>query len=74
MKLLKPVLNDVRDLKISLTGSGIRPFEELDMVLNKAKELIERCGAKGSNIYRVLHRKQYIYLNSKTLLLRSVVC
>jgi hypothetical protein len=60
LKLLKPVLDEVRDSKISLTGSGIKPFEELDVALNKAKELIERCGVKGSKIYRQIQVQEEI--------------
>lgn len=61
LKLLKPVLDEVRDSKTSSIESGIKLFGELDVALNKAKELIERCGAKGSKIYRVLRRQQYIF-------------
>lgn len=71
LNLLKPVIDEVRDSKISLTGSGIKLFKELDVVLSNAKKLIERCGAKGSKIYRVLRRQQYI---SKFKNISSEIC
>ncbi|XP_057854018.1 U-box domain-containing protein 4 [Cryptomeria japonica] len=60
LKLLKPLLDDVKDSKTALTGSVVRVFEELCAALKKARELIERCSAKGSKVYRVLRSQQYI--------------
>ena len=57
--------------KISLTGSGIKLFKVLDKALSNAKELIERCGAKGNKIYRVLRRQQYM---SKFKTFLSEIC
>eukprot|EP01018_Ginkgo_biloba_P030339 Gb_38670 [translate_table: standard] len=60
LKLLKPMFEDVGDLKTAVTGPVIRGFEELDLALNKAKDLIERCGPNNSKIYRVLRSQQFI--------------
>uniref|UniRef100_A0A0C9S3F4 RING-type E3 ubiquitin transferase n=1 Tax=Wollemia nobilis TaxID=56998 RepID=A0A0C9S3F4_9CONI len=60
LKLLKPLLDDVKDSKIALTGSAVRSFEELNSALDTARQLIERCGGKGSKVYRVLRRQQFV--------------
>ncbi|XP_057721355.1 U-box domain-containing protein 3 isoform X1 [Arachis stenosperma] len=54
LKRLKPVLDDVVDHNLPLEENLYRECEELDMLVNEAKELIEKWGPKMSKIRSVL--------------------
>eukprot|EP01018_Ginkgo_biloba_P006660 Gb_37110 [translate_table: standard] len=54
LKLLKPMHDDIGKSNTVSTGPVVRALETLDAALNKAKELVERCGPKSSRIYMAL--------------------
>ncbi|MED6110769.1 hypothetical protein PIB30_045871 [Stylosanthes scabra] len=54
LKRLKPVLDDVADHNLPLEENLYRECEELDMLVNEARELIEKWGPKMSKIHSVL--------------------
>ena len=53
LKFLKPLFDDIEKSNITMIAPVLRELEALDSTLNKANELVERCGPKGSNIYMV---------------------
>ncbi|XP_057862242.2 U-box domain-containing protein 4 [Cryptomeria japonica] len=59
LKLLKPLCDDLGKSNIVMTGQVTRALEALDAALIKARDLVERCGPKGSKIYMVLHSEQF---------------
>lgn len=59
LKFLKPLFDDIEKSNITMTAPVLRALEALDATLNKARELVERCGPKGSKIYMVLCSGQF---------------
>lgn len=55
LKLLKPLLDEVVDFKIPLDEVLNKECEELDMVVNEAREFMENWSPKMSKIFSVLH-------------------
>lgn len=55
LKLLKPLLDEVVDYKIPLDEVLNKECEELDMVVNEAREFMENWSPKMSKIFSVLH-------------------
>lgn len=55
LKLLKPLLDEVVDNKIPLDEVLNKECEELDMVVNEAREFMENWSPKMSKIFSVLH-------------------
>lgn len=52
VKLLVPLFEDVRDLRLSLPEEALTCFSAMDRTLNAAKDLLLLCN-KGSKIYLV---------------------
>lgn len=52
VKLLVPLFEDVRDLRLSLPDEALTCFSAMDRTLNAAKDLLLLCN-KGSKIYLV---------------------
>ena len=63
LKRLKPVLDDVADYKILLEENLYRECEELDMLVNEAREFIEKWSPKMSKIHSV---SNYLYSYGQT--------
>lgn len=59
LKFLKPLFDEMEKSTITMTAPVLRALEALDSTLNKARELVERCGPKGSKIYMVLCSGQF---------------
>ncbi|OVA02389.1 Armadillo [Macleaya cordata] len=55
LKLLKPVLDEVIDSAVHLDEKLVKELEELDIVVNEAREFMEKWCPKMSKIYSVLH-------------------
>ncbi|KAK1290528.1 U-box domain-containing protein 3 [Acorus calamus] len=60
LKLLKPVLDEVVDSQIPSDPLLLREIEELDAVVNEAREFMERQCPKMSNIYSVLQSEPFV--------------
>ncbi|KAG0596928.1 hypothetical protein M758_UG296500 [Ceratodon purpureus] len=48
LKRLQPLLEEVRDCKVLVAGAE---FKVVEGAVVKARELLERCGARGSKVY-----------------------
>ncbi|KAL2630496.1 hypothetical protein R1flu_015182 [Riccia fluitans] len=60
IKLLKPLLDEVRDTKIPLNNSAVVSLETLEGAILKAKGLFEKCGGKSSKLYMVLRCQMFV--------------
>ncbi|KAG6552763.1 hypothetical protein Mapa_005711 [Marchantia paleacea] len=60
IKLLKPLLDEVRDTKIPLNNPAIVSLEALEGAILKAKALFEKCGGKSSKLYMVLRCQVFV--------------
>ncbi|KAJ7556910.1 hypothetical protein O6H91_05G104000 [Diphasiastrum complanatum] len=60
LKLLRPMLDEVQESKLTLTTAAIASFELLEQALEDVKNLIERCARKGSKVYLVLRSHQIV--------------
>ncbi|KAF9605653.1 hypothetical protein IFM89_017996 [Coptis chinensis] len=54
LKLLKPVLDEVVDSRVSLDEMLMKEIEELDIAINEAREFLEKWNPKMSKICSVL--------------------
>ncbi|KAL3688412.1 hypothetical protein R1sor_014721 [Riccia sorocarpa] len=60
IKLLKPLLDEVRDTKVPLNNSAVVSLETLEGAILKAKALFEKCGGKSSKLYMVLRCQVFV--------------
>ncbi|KAK6259950.1 Armadillo - like 7 [Theobroma cacao] len=60
LKLLKPLLDDVVDREIPSDEILCKECEELDLVVNEAREFMENWSPKMSKIHRVLQSEPFL--------------
>ncbi|KAG0574089.1 hypothetical protein KC19_VG233000 [Ceratodon purpureus] len=57
LKRLQPLLEEVRDCKALVAGAE---FQAVEGVVVKARELLERCGSRGSKVYLNLRSQKLL--------------
>ncbi|KAK8981150.1 hypothetical protein V6N11_059835 [Hibiscus sabdariffa] len=60
LKLLKPLLDDVIDCEIPSDEDLCKECEELDMLVNEAREFMENWSPKMSKIHMVIQREPFL--------------
>ncbi|KAG6523398.1 U-box domain-containing protein 3-like [Zingiber officinale] len=68
LKLLKPLLDEALDSELDLDVCLMKEFEEFDVAVNEARELIEKGPQKMSKIYRVLQSESLLLKIQKSAL------
>lgn len=75
LKLLKPVLDEFIDSKILLDEMLVREIEDLDMVINEARDFLERWNPKMSKILSVLQSEPLaMKIHSSSIDICHVLC
>ncbi|KAL6952839.1 hypothetical protein U1Q18_046419, partial [Sarracenia purpurea var. burkii] len=75
LKLLKPVLDDVVDNKLPSDEVLYKECEELDIVVNEAREFVESWSLKMSNICSVLQSDSLVMkIQSSSIEICRIIC
>lgn len=75
LKHLKPVLDDVTDLKATLDEALFKECEELDIAVNEAREFLEKWSPRMSKILCVLQSKPLLLkIQISSVKLSCILC
>ncbi|KAI3984817.1 hypothetical protein MKX01_039434 [Papaver californicum] len=75
LKLLKSVLDEIVDSSVPLDANLVKEPEELDVIVNEAREFLEKWCLKMSKAVSVLHSEPLaVKVRSSTLEIISILC